>query len=322
MSAITVEQINITYNKNVAALQNYCNNLILNIQRSSLRLALKTQRINATKVYYNHTLKALTVKRDNDLKLAKTQKYTALLIGIDYKGTQYKLNGCINDVKSMTEYLISKKIPSDKILALTDDTDVKPTKINIINSLKKLLNDASSGDQLVFFFSGHGSSIRNPPQKNKEEIDEVLVTLELNDIIDDDLNAIIQANLKPNVKLFVMFDCCHSGTMLDLKYTYPMVDGNMNVVVDETSTGDTKSQVFYIGGSKDEQVSMDAYINSKSQGAFTWAFLEAVKSNSNVSWSELVGNIRNNLNKYQFAQIPQFSSGLPCDVKSFWCFAK
>ena len=110
--------------------------------------------------------------------------------------------------------------------------------------------------------------------------------------------------------------------MLDLKYNYPLDNGNMNVVVDETSTGDTKSQVFYISGCKDEQTSMDAYINSKSQGALTWAFLESVKSNSNVSWSDLISNIRNNLNKYQFAQIPQFSSGLPCDVKSFWCFAK
>ncbi len=319
MSFNNIEEINILYNKNKASLIAYCNQLILNIQKSSLRLALKNQQIQSIKNYYNKTLSELTTKRDNDLKKITNSKYTALLIGIDYKNTKYKLNGCINDVKSMKDYLISKNISSDKILTLTDDTNIKPTKTNIINYFTKLLSNASDGEQLVFFFSGHGSSIQKPPEKNKELIDEVLVSLDLKDIIDDDLNSIIQANLKPTVKLFVLFDCCHSGTMLDLKYNYSMDHGDTEPIIDNTSTGDTKSNVYYISGCKDEQTSIESFINSKSQGALTWAFLEAVKNNPVLSWYKLVGNIRSNLKKYHFSQIPQFSSGLPCDVNSLWC---
>ena len=110
--------------------------------------------------------------------------------------------------------------------------------------------------------------------------------------------------------------------MLDLKYNYPIDKTLPSVMIDNGSTGDTKSQVFYISGCKDEQTSVETYINSKSQGAMTWAFLEAVKQNPKMSWNNLVLTIRDNMKKYQFIQVPQFSTGLSCDVNSLWCFSQ
>ena len=318
----TVAEINALYTRNVAALNKYCNDIILQIQKSLLRLAMKNQRIQSVKNFYNETLKSITSKRDADLKLATTGSYKALLVGLDYKGTSYELTGCINDVQYMAEYLVSQNISADKMYILTDNTDVKPTKTNIINYFTKLLTDAKSGDQLVFFYSGHGSTIVNTSlNKDTEPLDDVLVTIDSNYIIDDDLNEIIQKNLKPNVKLFVLFDCCHSGTMLDLRYNFPVDDTKPGIIIDNSSEN-TKSNVFYISGCKDDQTSMETFINSKSQGAMTWAFLEAVKQNPTMSWKVLVKTIRDNLKKYQFIQIPQFSSGLSCDVNSLWCFSK
>ena len=319
----TVAEINTLYTKNVAALNKYCNDMILQIQKSLLRLAMKNQRIQSVKNFYNQTLQAITKKRDDDLKLATTGNYKALLVGINYKGTSYELKGCINDVQNITQYLVSQNISADKMCILTDDTDIKPTKNNIINYFTKLLTDAKSGDQLVFFYSGHGSTIVNTSiNKDVEPLDDVLITIDSNCIIDDDLNEIIQKNLKPNVKLFVLFDCCHSGTMLDLRYNFPVDDTKPGIIIDNSSEN-TKSNVFYISGCKDDQTSMETFINSKTQGALTWAFLEAVKqNNNNMSWKMLVKTIRDNLKKYQFIQIPQFSSGLSCDVNSLWSFSK
>jgi hypothetical protein len=319
----TVAEINTLYTKNVAALNKYCNDMILQIQKSLLRLAMKNQRIQSVKNFYNQTLQAITKKRDDDLKMATTGNYKALLVGINYKGTSYELKGCINDVQNITQYLVSQNISADKMCILTDDTDIKPTKNNIINYFTKLLTDAKSGDQLVFFYSGHGSTIVNTSiNKDVEPLDDVLITIDSNCIIDDDLNEIIQKNLKPNVKLFVLFDCCHSGTMLDLRYNFPVDDTKPGIIIDNSSEN-TKSNVFYISGCKDDQTSMETFINSKTQGALTWAFLEAVKqNNNNMSWKMLVKTIRDNLKKYQFIQIPQFSSGLSCDVNSLWSFSK
>ena len=63
----TVAEINALYTRNVAALNKYCNDMILQIQKSLLRLAMKNQRIQSVKNFYNQTLKSITSKRDADL---------------------------------------------------------------------------------------------------------------------------------------------------------------------------------------------------------------------------------------------------------------
>jgi hypothetical protein len=329
MSSPTIESIIKIYNSNVAALVAYCNNQITSIQGSNLRLIIKSQRIQQIRNFYNQNLQQLNKKRDSDIALASASsdnKIKALLVGIDYKGTSFQLNGCINDVESITQFLVSKNIKKNQIYSLTDNTQLKPTKENIINSLTKMLKDASGGDQLVFFYSGHGTTVNKAKPNVFEKFDDVLLTINFEYIVDDELNAIIQANLKPGVKLFVLFDCCHSGTMLDLKYNYAL-DTSMNTIIDTTSS-DTKSEVYYISGCKDDQTSDEAFMNSKSQGALTWAFLQTVSNtsfniqSSNLSWKTLVLSIRDNLKKYNFTQIPQFSSGLSCDVNTLWTFSK
>lgn len=75
---------------------------------------------------------------------------------------------------------------------------------------------------------------------------------------------------------------------------------------------ETVGNVCMISGCMDVQTSADAFINSKSQGAMTWSFLETLNTKSNLSWNELVVNMRNLL-KTQYEQIPQFSCGKNVD---------
>lgn len=319
---LTLEKIQETYLKSVNSLNRYCNHLIMNIQRSMLRLQIKNIRIQRVKLFYEYTLKNIIKKRDEDLLLINKKEYKALLVGIEYKNTSYQLNGTINDIESMTKFLESKNIPKDKMCILTDDTDIKPSKENIINYFKKLLMESNSGDNIVFFYSGHGSTVVNDSlNKDTEPLDDVLITLDSNYIIDDELNLLIQNHLKPDVTLFVLFDCCHSGTMLDLKYNYPMDSSLPNVMIDNGSSGNTKSNVYYISGCKDNQTSIETNLNSKVQGALTFAFLSSTSRNKKMSWNKLVLSIRDIMKENNFLQIPQFSSGLPCDLNSLWTFS-
>jgi hypothetical protein len=49
-------------------------------------------------------------------------------------------------------------------------------------------------------------------------------------ILDDDLFEIIVKPLKKNVHVFCLYDCCHSGSVLDLPYTFkPGQKGGMGI---------------------------------------------------------------------------------------------
>lgn len=118
----------------------------------------------------------------------------ALLIGINYIGTSSKLNGCINDVHNMRDFLCQQygfQNTRDTMVVLTDDNpdnDYKPTRINILNGMRWLVNGVQPGDSLVFHFSGHGSQAEDRSGDEVEGFDSTICPLDhqkSGQIIDD-----------------------------------------------------------------------------------------------------------------------------------------
>ena len=128
------------------------------------------------------------------------------------------------------------------------------------------------------------------------------------------MKQIADEYLKEDVTLFVLFDCCHSGTLLDLKYRY-LTTNDYSEVITNNNNNETKGNIFFISGSSDLQTSADAYINNTFQGAMTWSFLESVKSKKDISWKNLLINMRKLL-KNNYTQIPQFSTDKNINIDS------
>ncbi len=236
-------------------------------------------------------------------------KKKALLLGLNYTGTQYELNGCINDVMDMSQVLINNYgFTSNNIEIMTDTTETKPTRENILNSFTNLIKNAVSGDTLMFAYSGHGT---NSKDRNKDEwdgMDEMIVTLDDKIILDDEFHTIIKNNLKAGVNLFMFFDCCNSGTMMDLRYQYLDTMRGGKTVINSNYT-DLAGNVVCISGCQDNQTSADAYINGRFNGALTWSFIQSTKSVLRPNWLNLLSSMRNLLKQNKYSQIAQMSSG-------------
>ena len=232
----------------------------------------------------------------------------ALLVGINYVGTDNELNGCIQDAENIASRLVGFKT----ISMLTDYTAIKPTKANIVREFTQLLSRAISGDCLLFAFSGHGSQVKDKNGDEADGKDEGIFTLDEKLIVDDELNLIIKQRLKSGVTLFVLTDCCHSGTILDLKYNYIGY-------LENPKNAETSGHVIMISGCRDEQTSADAYINGKSQGAMTWAFLANLQPE--VTWRKLVENMCFSLKESGYTQVPKISSGRFINLDSKFLFA-
>jgi hypothetical protein len=307
------ELINI-YNNNCISITKYYNNIINSILKTS---ALnKTQQINSTKNVLASNINKLTVKYNSDclgiknfnpiqIKINKNKK--ALLIGINYTGTKNELFGCINDVNAVKERITNQGFTS--VNTITDLTTKKPTRNNILTEFKNLLLNSQVGDLLFFMYSGHGSYSLDRNGDEQDGYDELIVASDLQGITDDEFKTIIQQNLKKDVTLFAMFDCCFSGSILDLRYQY-LDSMNYDNYTENNKDNNTNGNVFMISGCTDEQTSADAVINNKASGAMTWSLLESLKQQKKISWRELVKSMRDLLKTSRFDQIPQFSSGI------------
>lgn len=253
-------------------------------------------------------------QQSQTVTLPLKNKKTALLIGINYIGTSNQLSGCINDITSINDLL--KTINYDNIIMLTDNTGVKPTKTNIINNLISILSNANDGDTVYIHYSGHGTSTYDTNYDETDGRDEVIVPLDFNLIKDDELRQCINTYLKSNANVLAIFDCCYSGTVLDLKYLYQ--SENNNTFSQNLKESDTKGNVVLISGCRDDQLSSEAYISTnRIEGAMSWTFKQTLKEKgTNISWKTLIDRMREILINGGLDQVPQLSSGKIIDINN------
>jgi len=314
-----INSLNLTFNNNVKKLLNYCNSNIKTITNSKLPIKNKNNIIKQIQNYFNTNYNILKNKLNQDIKQAQsiTINKNALLIGCNYIGTESELSGCINDVVNIQNKLTTQ-YGFNNIVIMTDTTSKKPTKENILDEIKILLNNSKSGDKLFLEFSGHGSYIKDTNDDETDGYDEMFLPLDFNYISDDEIKILINNYLKKDVTLFALFDCCNSGTICDLRYQYFDSENYDNSTVNIKET-ETIGNIIMISGCMDNQTSAETFINSIQQGAMTWAFLDTVNKNPNLTWKELITDMRNSLKTSNYQQIPQLSSGKKLDVNTKIC---
>lgn len=310
-----ISAIQNAYNANVSRTYSAAVTSIRRVQSSRTNVRVKqTQIKNIVNQYYRNIAALRDALNKNKqsiqnftpavIKAAIRKK--ALLVGINYTGTSNELYGCINDVNSIKEKITAQGFTDINIL--TDLTANKATRDNILAEFKTLLVNSQAGDLLVFCYSGHGSYVFDRNGDEADGRDEMIVSCDLQGIVDDELKALIQTHLKADVTLFAMFDSCFSGSVLDLKYQY-LDTLNYDNYTENDKQLETNGNVFMISGCTDNQTSADAFINNNACGAMTWSLLEATKEKPGCSWRELIKLMRDKLKTSEFTQVPQFSSG-------------
>ena len=310
-----INENNTIFNNSVSRLYSALVSNIRSLQRS--RQSNRSKQIQINSLVNQYYANVNNLKSNLDKSIVSIRNYVpktitinknkkALLIGINYTGTSNELYGCISDVNSIKERITNKGF--NDINIMTDLTTKKATRINILEGFKNLLINSQSGDLLFFLFSGHGSYSIDRNADEADGRDELIVSCDLQGILDDELKSLIQTHLKQNVTLFALIDSCFSGSVLDLKYQF-MDSLNYDKYTENSKQLETLGNVFMISGCTDNQTSADAVFDNKPNGAMTWSLLESLKQKPDYSWRELVKNMRDLLKTSQFTQIPQFSCG-------------
>jgi Ca2+-binding EF-hand superfamily protein len=253
----------------------------------------------------------------------------ALTVGINYLCLQPghgQLSGCINDSDTMIGILKDTFGFNDhEIVRLRDDhAPAMPTKANILAALRWLTTGASAGDELFFHYSGHGGQVRDTSGDEASGKDDTLIPCDFQhagQIIDDDLHAHIVEPLPKGVRMWVMLDCCHSGTALDLPHKVQLSPDGRSMQFTKApqkqrlsgSLGGappSPAEIIMISGCKDTQTSADVQAGSmgsaNAAGAMTTAFRHCVTPT--VSCEELLGKMHAFLKRNQYVQVPQMSS--------------
>lgn len=242
----------------------------------------------------------------------------AVLFGLNYLGSEYELRGCANDVHNMAQFL-KEDMQFENIDVYTEEQT--PSKVNaqgIMTILWQLVQQSHTEnlDRVWIHYSGHGIGITDTSGDEKDGMDEAICPtdyLKVGVITDDTIKSLLK-KFNPRTKVVCIFDCCHSGTMGDLRYK---LTPDVKTVIDN-ETGRCPSKVVMISGCRDDQESADAYNVSgkgKFTGALTSCLLDCLRFRrpfrNDMSISSLCLEVKDILKRRGFSQIPVVTSSMP-----------
>lgn len=263
----------------------------------------------------------------------------ALLVGINYIGTNAALRGCINDIDNVAAYLQSARgYSSASCIVLSDLAARKPTRANILAAFGELLQGVRAGDELWFHYSGHGTLQRDWNGDEESGADSCICPLDYNQaglISDDVVRASLAERVPAGVRLYIVLDMCHSGTGCDLRYKFDDTSYLLNAAAGRPSAYDpnawalrqtsyefkrhakTAGTVFCISGCQDTQTSADAFLGGQAAGALTHSLLASLKANpaSSYKWKHLLKDVCCRERVGRFTQITSLTCGHPLNLE-------
>lgn len=161
---------------------------------------------------------------------AKNKKLS-LLIGCNYDNfSGSNLKACHDDIRSIKDYIVNVHNFSDDekymTILLDDDKHTPPTHKNIAKAFESLASKSQRGDAVFIQFSGHGGRVCSD-KSTEEGYDEVLLSN------DSSMKGLVQDTLifktllipmKEGVTVTMVIDCCNTGAILDLPYSWSTRD--------------------------------------------------------------------------------------------------
>jgi len=122
-----------------------------------------------------------------------------------YNGWDGQLAGCVNDANSMRTLAAALSYSTLTLI------DAQATSTRVLQELAGAASQLVAGDILLITYSGHGGQVDDVHGDEADGLDETWVLYD-RELVDDELYA-MWSQFAPGVRIVVLSDSCHSGTV-------------------------------------------------------------------------------------------------------------
>lgn len=261
----------------------------------------------------------------------------SLLIAINkYKQPRYNLRGCVNDMLDFWHLINTQydyKAANSRII-----TNQSATFDNILKELNWLISSTKQNDTALLYYSAHGSQVVDTSGDEVDDhLDEIIVPHDFKwgrRPFTDDIIAGVLNGLPCSANLWVIMDCCHSGTISknilsledvdddilsfknkgheyeEVKYIEPQIETQIKACYEDTKSikicqpCNEKGNHVLISASQPNQKALEMWIEGKPRGIFTYSLTKILKENKNLSMQNLDAAIKQQVRTKTQKQLP------------------
>jgi len=201
------------------------------------------------------------------------QRARSLHVGLNhvdpkaYNGFDEALTNPVNDANAMRD------LAESLVYDTTVVTNEQATSVRVLAEISRAARELGSGDIFLLTYSGHGGQVDDANNDEPDREDETWALWD-RQVVDDELYA-LWAQFEPRVRIVVLSDSCHSGTVAKLDMTRKIQRYRSRA----KGTGEPKSKklpqasVILISGCQDPQNSYEGDYHSRFTGTLlkVWA---------------------------------------------------
>jgi hypothetical protein len=179
--------------------------------------------------------------------------------------------GPLNDAATVGGYLMKK--------GFTVLYAHNPKAQQFLDMLTHCIKNTS--EYLLVYYTGHGASVKDLDGDEEDRMDEAMVFDDTHVIDDKLMQTLVGAGKPPSSKVCLMNDCCHSGTIWDLKPGIGQPDN-----------------VMCLSAAKDAQTAKQTKVDGAEQGIFTFYFFKLLTQKEKMTPAEMESQINPYIQKY------------------------
>lgn len=232
------------------------------------------------------------------------QQSVAILIGPNYVGTDYQLSGCLNDILQIKSLLTAQGVSRFFTLSDSGAPDmVWPSQKNVFAIMNQVVAMTKTTPRLkiYFYYSGHG--MRQGTQEAILAVDE---SRNIQPILGYKIHTDFLQRLPASATVVSVFDCCHSGTVLDLAYQFTVIQQRVIPHPVQIRYNNIRATVLTLSACSDQALAYE----SNGQGALTGAVVRilSLPDARRITMSTLLLMATAQLKTNNFLQDPELSS--------------
>lgn len=277
----------------------------------------------------------------------------ALLAGIDaYAYPVPPLQGCVNDIKAIEEYLQGRVAQDNYQLHLRTLINQEATRQGIIAGFQQHLCQAQREDIALFYYAGHGSQEQAPQEfwnTEPDHLDETIVCYDSRspggwDLADRELGKLIEEVAQNNPHTLIIMDCCHSGSGtrgeldLDVAVRKAPVDQRKRPLdsfivtpseikpvsaVSESRSLQTHSRwtsapgkYIFLSACRDRELAKEYNAQGTKRGVFSYFLIDTLKkTNGSLTYRDLFKRTNALVRSKVTAQSPQIRTQVSTDLE-------